>query len=110
MEGLAQVFPFLLLALAFWFLLIRPQRKRQMELMSTQNAVEIGSEVMLGSGIFGRVTAETDEHLSLEVAPGVVIKVARAAVVRVVASEDDTRPDDRDGTQHPHDQPGDEAL
>lgn len=109
MEGLAQVLPFLLLAVAFWFLLIRPQRKRQLELMATQNAVQVGSEVMLGAGIFGRVAEEGEEHLSLEIAPGVRIKVARGAVVRVLDAEDRPGPAG-DPTAGPHDVPGDETL
>lgn len=103
MNGLEQVLPFLLIAVAFWFLLIRPQRKRQLQLLETQNSVAPGLEVMLGSGLFGRVQSTTDEHVFLEVAPGTVIKVARAAVVRVVEAEP---VDEREATAEPRDLPG----
>lgn len=76
--------PFVLIALAFWFLVIRPARKRQQELQRTQSSVQIGSEVMLSSGIYGRVSALADDSLSLEVSPGTTMKVARQAVARVV--------------------------
>lgn len=88
MEGLAQLVPFVLLALVFWLLLIRPQRKRQLALMETQRAVEVGDEVILGAGIVGRVAGESDEYLQLEVSPGVTMKIARAAVVRVILPEE----------------------
>jgi preprotein translocase subunit YajC len=86
-DGLVGLAPFIAIAAVFWFLLIRPQRKRQMELMAMQRAVTSGDEVMLGAGIVGRIVGEADEFLELEVAPGVVMKVARAAVVRVLQPE-----------------------
>ncbi|HSE08219.1 MAG TPA: preprotein translocase subunit YajC [Nocardioidaceae bacterium] len=83
-ETLGTLFPLLLIVLAFWLLVIRPARKRQSEMTRIQNSVEIGSEVMLGSGIFGTVTSIGDDTLTLAIAPGTEIKVARQAVVRVV--------------------------
>jgi preprotein translocase subunit YajC len=81
---LETLFPLLLIVLAFWLLVIRPTRKRQQEVTRTQNAVAPGLEVMLGSGIYGRVVALGDDTLDLEVAPGTHLKVARQAVVRVI--------------------------
>lgn len=95
MEGLAGLLPFLLIALVFWFLLIRPQRKRQLELLKTQRALEIGDEVMLGAGIVGQVASADDEFLELEISPGVRMRVARGAVVKVV------RPDGYDPSADP---------
>ena len=83
-ETLGTLFPLLLIVLAFWLLVIRPARKRQNEMTRIQNSVQIGSEVMLGSGIFGTVTSIGDDTLNLAVAPGTEIKVARQAVVRVI--------------------------
>jgi preprotein translocase subunit YajC len=83
-ETLGTLFPLVLIVLAFWLLVIRPARKRQQEMSRIQNSVQIGSEVMLGSGIFGTVTSIGDDTLNLAVAPGTEIKVARQAVVRVV--------------------------
>ena len=88
MEGLAGLLPFVLIALVFWLLLIRPQRRRQLDLLATQKGVQVGDEVMLGAGIVGRVADGTDEFLDLEIAPGVRMKVARAAVVRVLLPEE----------------------
>jgi preprotein translocase subunit YajC len=83
-EGLAGFLPFVLIALVFWFLIVRPQRRRQHELASTQSALAPGAEVMLGSGIYGVVTAMEDDTVRLEVAPGTTVKVARQAVIKVV--------------------------
>ena len=88
MEALAQLLPFILIAVVFWLLLIRPQRRRQMEMLATQRAVGVGDEVLLGAGILGRVVGESDDYLELEVSPGVAMKVARGAVVRVLQPEE----------------------
>jgi preprotein translocase subunit YajC len=83
-EDLAGLLPFVLIALVFWFLIVRPQRRRAQALVSTQAALAIGSEVMLGAGIFGRVASLDDETIQLEVAPGSFMKVSRQAIVRVL--------------------------
>jgi preprotein translocase subunit YajC len=87
-EGLAGLLPFVLIAVIFWLLLIRPQRRRQMELVRTQQAVQVGDEVMLGAGIVGTVADAGEEYLQLEISPGVQIQVARGAVVRVLTPHD----------------------
>jgi preprotein translocase subunit YajC len=84
----ASLLPFVLIVLVFWFLVIRPARKQQQKLAATQSAVQIGSEVMLGSGIYGTVAAEGDDTLQLQIAPGTVITVARQAVVRVLDADE----------------------
>lgn len=83
-NALGTFLPLLLIVLAFWFLVIRPARRRQQEMSRVQGSVSVGSEVMLGSGIFGTVVSVGDETLTLAIAPGTEIKVARQAVVRVV--------------------------
>jgi preprotein translocase subunit YajC len=86
-EGLASLLPFVLIAVVFWLLLIRPQRRKQMELARTQRELQLGDEVMIGAGIVGRVAAVDDEFIGLETSPGVQLKVARGAVVRVLGPE-----------------------
>ena len=93
-DQLAQALPLLLIVLAFWFLVIRPARKRQHDTARIQSSVDVGAEVMLGSGIYGTVVAVADDTLQLEVASGTTMKVARQAVVRVI--EDSAREDSAD--------------
>ena len=100
MNNLGSLLPFVLIALVFWLLIVRPQRKRQQDLARTQAGIGPGAEVMLGSGIFGTVVSLDEETVQLEVAPGTTVKVARQAVVRVVSgpetTEEPTSPDDVD--------------
>ena len=102
MNGLEQLLPFVLIAAVFWFLLIRPQRKRQTALMQTQRGLELGDEVLLGAGIVGRVAELPDgEYLVLEVAPGVRMKALRGAVVRNLTDRSGEQVADHPATDHP---------
>ena len=92
MQGLQELLPIILIVLVFWLLLWRPQRRRQQQLAATRAALEVGSEVMLGSGIFGRVQSLEDETVHVELAPGVTVKVIRQAIARVVEPDPDLAP------------------
>lgn len=84
-QNLGTLIPFVLIILVFWFLVIRPARKRQRDMSQIQSSVSIGAEVMLGSGIYGTVVGVEDDTVRIEVAPGTAIRVARQAVVRVIS-------------------------
>lgn len=86
MEQLGSLVPFLLIALVFWLLLIRPQRRRALELERVQRGLSVGDDVMLGSGLAGTVAElpEEGEFIRVELAPGVRVRVARGAVARVL--------------------------
>jgi preprotein translocase subunit YajC len=99
-KSLAGFLPFVLIALVFWFLIVRPQRRRQQELSSTQSALGVGTEVMLGSGIYGTVVSVEDDTIHLELAPGTTVKVARQAVVRILDAKNDA-PGTADDTPAP---------
>jgi preprotein translocase subunit YajC len=74
--------------LGMYFLMIRPQQRRQRDLQQMQATLGPGAEVMTGSGIYGTVT-EVDEDegtIGLEVSPGVSLRIARAAVARVISA------------------------
>lgn len=76
--------PILLLVVAFYFLLIRPQKNRQKKHADMVSAVAPGSEVMTTAGIFGTIREVGEEELSLEVAPGTVIRILPAAISKVI--------------------------
>lgn len=84
MSDLGAILPLVLIIVVFWFLLIRPQQRRAKELQAMQSALKPGDEVMLTSGIYARITEITDDHVLVEVAAGVTVKVARGAIARVI--------------------------
>jgi preprotein translocase subunit YajC len=96
-KSVAGFLPFVLIALVFWLLIIRPQRRRQQDLVKTQTTLGPGVEVMLGSGIYGRVASVEDDTVHVEVSPGTTLKVAKQAVVKVLTPD---APDEAEGSQH----------
>ncbi|GAB1823926.1 preprotein translocase subunit YajC [Herbidospora sp. RD11066] len=95
MEGLAQLLPIVLLFVVFYFLLIRPQRKKQQEAVAMQNSLTVGSRVMTTTGLFGTVVGFADDDVILEVAPGVETRWVKAAIGRVIV-EDHSVDDEHD--------------
>ncbi len=85
-----------LMVFAFYFLILRPQRKRQQTLQRTMSELAPGSRVMLGSGLFGTVLSVGDKQVVLEISPGAELTVLKQAIARVVtdADEDTEEPDD----------------
>jgi preprotein translocase subunit YajC len=76
---------FLILIVAFfYFLVIRPQQRRQRQAAQLSRSLEPGQEVMTTAGLFGTVKAVTDDHVELEIAPGVVVRYVKGAIARVV--------------------------
>lgn len=71
-------------AAAFFFLIIRPQRKRQAAQKAMQKALAPGAEIMTSAGIFGTVAAVSDDQISVEISPGVFLRLLPAAVSRVI--------------------------
>jgi preprotein translocase subunit YajC len=85
-----------LLVMAFYFLILRPQRKRQQALQQTMNAISPGSRVMLGSGLFGTVVAVGPRQVVLEISPGAEVTVLKQAISKVVTDEDEDNLDEQD--------------
>ena len=80
MQQALQLLPLVGIALLFWLLIIRPASRRTKELSRMQSALKVGDEVMLTSGIYGTLRELDDETVQVEIATGMSIKVARAAV------------------------------
>jgi preprotein translocase subunit YajC len=80
-----------------WALLIRPQRRKQMEQQQLLSSVEPGDEVLTVGGLYGIVTEiDEDDDLIVEIAEGIRVRIARRAVGGVVKPEDETDEDDED--------------
>jgi preprotein translocase subunit YajC len=82
-----------LMVVAFYFLMIRPQRKRQQKQQETLNALQPGTKVLLGSGVFGTIIRIGDKQAVLELSPGNELTVLKQAIVRVAGPEDEDNPE-----------------
>jgi preprotein translocase subunit YajC len=87
-DQVGALLPLLLLVLAFVFLIMRPARNRQRQMAALQQALSVGSQVMLTSGVFGKVTWLGEETLRVEIAPETVLRVHRQAIGRVLDDEE----------------------
>lgn len=67
----------------FYFLLIRPQQKRQKEHKAMLEALKKGDEVVTSAGMLGRVTALQEDVVTVEVAPDVKIKFQKSSIASV---------------------------
>lgn len=68
---------------AFYFLLIRPQQKRQKSHAALVAAISTGDEVITAGGILGKVTAVSDLYATLEIADKVEIKIQKSTISAV---------------------------
>lgn len=91
---------FMLIPVAMYFLLIRPQRRRQREAVALQSAIEVGDEIMTTSGVYGFVTSFDGDIAWLEVDDNVQIRIARQAIQRKVdTAKGETAVPTDDGTR-----------
>jgi preprotein translocase subunit YajC len=89
--GVSQ-FPLLFVIIAtfaiFYFILIRPQQKKQKELQKTIEALKKGDRVMTNGGIFGTVAGFKDNILLLKISEEVKIEVLKTAVASVITKKE----------------------
>ena len=78
--GLMNIVPLIFMFAIFYFLLIRPQQKKAKEHRAMLETLKKGDAVVTAGGIHGKVTAIDDTIVTLEVAPGVNIKVTKGHV------------------------------
>jgi preprotein translocase subunit YajC len=69
-----------LLAVAFFFLIVRPQRRQMAARKALIARLEVGDEVITAGGIYGTIMEISDTTMEVEIAPGTRITIAREAV------------------------------
>ncbi len=84
-EGsLMGLLPLVLIFVVFYFLLIRPQSKRQKEHKEMVASLNVDDEIVTGGGVLGKVTKVTEQFITVEVASGVELKVQRHTIGSVM--------------------------
>ena len=79
---------------AMWLLLIRPQRRRQAAQSEMISNLTVGDEIVTAGGLYGEIRALDEEQVTLEVAPGTNVRVAKRAVAAVVPPDDELEQDE----------------
>jgi preprotein translocase subunit YajC len=83
-SSLFSLLPLVLMFVVLYFIMIRPQMKKQKEHKAMVEAIAKGDEVVISGGVVGRVAKLGDSFLYVEVANGVELQVQRGAVVQVL--------------------------
>ena len=91
--GLLGLTPLILMFVIFYFLLIRPQQKRQKAHQKMLGLLKKGDKIVTAGGVIGTIFALTDNELVVEVADKVKIRVVRSQVNMYGVAEDDTGKD-----------------
>ena len=82
--SLGTMLPLVLMFVVLYFVMIRPQMKRQKEHKAMIDAIAKGDEVVIGGGLLGKVSKMGESYLHVEVANGVEVQVQRGSVVQVL--------------------------
>ncbi len=83
-SSLISMLPLVLMFVVLYFVMIRPQMKRQKEHKTMVEALAKGDEVATAGGLLGKVTKLGDSLLSVEIAQGVEVQLQRHAVVQIM--------------------------
>ena len=70
-----------------WFILIRPQRRRQVESQQLIESLMEGQEVVTAGGLYGTITQLDEDEARLEIADGVEVRVAKRAIAGVLSED-----------------------
>jgi preprotein translocase subunit YajC len=83
-SSLVSLLPLVLMFVVLYFIMIRPQMKKQKEHKAMVEALAKGDEVVIAGGVLGRIAKLGDSFLHVEVASGVELQVQRGSVIQVL--------------------------
>ena len=90
MQGMAGILPLILLLLIMYFLLIRPQKKREKQINAMRSAIQVGDEIITIGGICGKVVKTKEETLVIKVgADKTKFEVMRWSISKVVNEKEE---------------------
>lgn len=84
---ITSLLPFLLIGVVFWFLVIRPQRKRQQEQRNLLESIQVGDRVRTIGGIYGRVRELGEEDVVITVEDGGSLRMIRRAIAEKIQED-----------------------
>jgi len=87
LEAMKGFFPLILMFVIFYFLLIRPQQKKQKAHKNLLANLKRGDEIVTTGGLMGKITAITDRSITIEVADKVRVKILRGQITAVLQGE-----------------------
>ena len=82
--GMGMLVPMLLIFAIFYFMMIRPQQRKEKERRKMIDNLRAGAKVVFAGGLMGTITEAAEKTFKVEIAPGTVIEIARESVSGVV--------------------------
>jgi len=95
LEALAILFPLLLMLVAMYFFMVRPQQRKAREHRALLESLDLGDEVITASGLYGMVTDFDGGTVFIEISDGVEVKISRDTIANKVVYAADV--DDEEG-------------
>ena len=83
-DTLLTFLPMIAIFVVFYFVLIRPQQKKQKEARAMLDALEKGNEVVTAGGVLGRIVKLDEQYVTVEVAPNTQMVVQRGAISQLL--------------------------
>ena len=72
-----------------WLLLIRPQRRKQQEQQDLLSNIQVGDEIVTAGGIYGTISDVEDDEVTVEIAPGTRVRMAKRAVAGILTEDEE---------------------
>lgn len=85
--SLAELLPFVAIAVAFWLLFIRPVRRRRSQQAKLMASLAPGQRIMTTAGLFGTIESIEGDRVRVELAPGVVVDMLALAIAQIVPDQ-----------------------
>ena len=85
--GMGMMVPMLLILAIFYFMMIRPQQRKEKERQKMIEELRAGAKIVFAGGLIGVIQEASEKTFKVEIAPGVAVEVARASVTAVIPPE-----------------------
>lgn len=91
----------IVILILMWFLLIRPQRRRQVDSQRLLESLSVGQEIVTAGGLYGTITALEDDEARVEIAEGIEVRVAKRAIAGVLSEDEPDEEPENDPNELP---------
>ena len=85
--GMGMMVPMLLILAIFYFMMIRPQQRKEKERQKMIEELRAGAKIVFAGGLIGVIQEASEKTFKVEIAPGVAVEVARSSVTAVIPPE-----------------------
>ena len=86
-SGLSSIIMMVCMFAVLYFIMIRPQMKRQKELKTMVESLAKGDEVATASGLMGKITDLKDQYVTIELSPNFTVKMQRSAIAAILPKD-----------------------